>query len=201
MKAIPKAEFLTWAAKHGLALDPAYPDLAVLTFDGAPSDARFWEVPAKPERRPYFAASLLELCGDWKACFAWRHLGSWPDTARVNPGRINDVVEHQILKGLGLPMGSGSVIEFARDDLPALVTLLFSTTVFGWSVGEDLYVVPDHARCFLMTDHHNAIHAEFRDPRETERWVAKMAERGFLLPDDLPDETFKQPSWMQGHER
>jgi hypothetical protein len=31
--------------------------------------------------------------------------------------------------------------------------------------------------------------------------VAKMAERGFLLPDDLPDETFKQPSWMHGHER
>ena len=200
MRALTEAEFLTWAADRGLTLDPQYPDMAVLSFAAGAGDARFWEIPHKPERRPYFLASLLELLGNWNSCFAWRHLGSWPAPEHLDPQRINDVVEYEILKGLGIPMGSGSVVEFARSDSPALVTLLFSTSVFGWSVGEDLYVVPDHARYVLQTDHHDAVHVIFRDSVDVDPWVAEMTKRGFPLPDELPDETFKQPDWMKKHE-
>ena len=77
-----------------------------------------------------------------------------------------------------------------------LVTLLFSTTVFGWSVGEDLYVVPDYARGILQTDHHNVVHVEFRDIKDLSRSVKMMEARGFPLPEDLPDETFKRPEWL-----
>jgi hypothetical protein len=93
-------------------------------------------------------------------------------------------------------MGSGSVVEFGRGDSGALVTLLFSTTIFGWSVGEDLYVVPDNARYVLQTDHHNVVHVDFKDARDVDPWVAEMAKPGFHLPEELPDETFKQPDWM-----
>jgi len=85
--------------------------------------------------------------GDWQECYAWTHLGSWPESA--DPLRINDVVEWQILKGLGLPLGTADVVKFERAELDRLVTLMFFTTVFGWSVGEDLYIVPDHARCIV----------------------------------------------------
>jgi hypothetical protein len=123
--------------------------------------------------------------GDWQECYVWRHLGSWPKSA--DSLRINDVVELQILEGLGLPMGSGDIVSFDRTELNRLVTLMFSTTIFGWSVGEDLYVVPDHANCILQTDHHDVIHvvdetrylkppqATSGDRRDYAPRIAKMA--------------------------
>ena len=124
----------------------------------------------------------------------WRHLGYWASSGDMD---ANEVVEHQILKGIGLPQGTTEVVEFERADHQALLTLLFSTTVFGWSVGQDLYVVPDHARYVLATDHHDVVHVEFRDTVDIELWVSTMAERGFPLPDNVPDQSFKHPPWMR----
>lgn len=200
MKTITEDEFLQWASTKGLGLDPQYPQSAVLGFQ-ASSESRFWVVPREPECRPHFLASLIDLMGDWQTCYVWRHLGRWPDPKHVDPRDINDAVELLILKGLGLPLGTRAVVQFARDERQALVTLLFSTTVFGWSVGEDLYVVPDHARQMLRTDHHDVVHALFADPSDLEHWVSKMSEDGFDLPDEPPDETFKRPRWMGGRDR
>ena len=156
MKRLTETAFLAWADGAGLCLDPQYPASAVLVFRPDPQQDRFWDVPAEPQRRPYFIVSLLELMGDWQACYAWRHLGSWPGSA--DPRQINDVVELRILAGLGLPLGTADVVRFERAELDKLVTLMFATTVFGWSVGDDLCVVPDHAGNILQTDHHNVIH-------------------------------------------
>ena len=196
MKTLTAAAFLAWADGAGLCLDPKYPHSAVLVFQSDSRQGRFWEVPAEPERRPYFLLSFLELMGDWRECYAWRHMGSWP--AFANSTRPNDNVEWQILKGLGLPLGTADVVKFDRAETHTLVTLLFSTTVFGWSVGDDLYVVPDHARYILQTDHHNVIHISFRSSADVEEWVRQMEERGFALPEEVPDSTFKRPNWMSG---
>ncbi len=195
MKPLTETEFLRWAELAGFRLDERYPQSAVLTLQPDPQLNRFWNVPHQPERRPYFIASILELMGDWRSCYVWRHLGSWPES--VDASRINDVVEHRILKGLGLPLGTADVVEIAREELDTLVTLIFTTTIFGWSVGEDLYVVPSHGRYLVQTDHHDAIHVCFRAPEDLERWVEVMDTSGFPLPDDVPDATFKQPSWMK----
>lgn len=195
MRTLAENDFLRWAESNGLGLDEQYSDSAVLTFRPDPCQDRFWSVPSEPEKRPYLTASLLELMGDWRSCYAWRHLGSWPDS--VDHRRINDVIELRILKGLDLPLGTADIVEFSRDESDTLITLIFSTTVFGWSVGEDLYVVPDHARYILQTDHHEIIHVSFRRPEEIKRWVSVMAERGFSLPEEVPDETFARPTWMK----
>jgi hypothetical protein len=192
--------FLKWAEGAGLGLDERYPGSAVLIFQGG-SEARFWNVPPTPQRRPYFIASLIRLMGDWQTCHVWRHLGSWPAPSSVRQERINDVVELRILQGLGLPLGTTDIVEFQRAEFDSLVTLLLSTTVFGSSVGQDLYVVPDHARQILKTDHHDAIHVSFRDAAEVQSWISRMAELGFRLPDELPDSTFKRPPWMRGGQR
>jgi hypothetical protein len=84
-------EFLAWAERSGFQIDARYPRSAVLTFRPDSEHDRFWEVPIRPERRPCLIASLLECMGDWQACYVWRHLGSWPQSAV--PERINDVVE------------------------------------------------------------------------------------------------------------
>lgn len=191
-------EFLAWAERAGFQMDARYPRSAVLMFRPDCQHDRFWEVPIRPERRSHFIAWLLECMGDWQSCYAWRHLGSWPRSAV--PERVNDVVELRILEGLGLPLGTNAVVEFPRSEYDTLVTLLFSTTIFGWSVGEDLYVVPDHGRHLLRTDHHGVIHVSFRTEESLNVCVEEMGRRGFPLPDEVPDPTFRQPEWMKTDE-
>jgi len=176
MKSLSESEFLEWAGERGLHLDPEYPASAVLTFRDSVNDARFWGVPSEAHRRPHFVRALLELLGDWRFCYAWRHLGSWPESA--DPRRINDVVELQVLGGLGIPLGTSQVVVFSSEELNKLVTLMFSTTIFGCSVGEDLYVVPDHTRALLHTDHHEVIHVVCRDAGDVQRWVEGMEHKG-----------------------
>jgi hypothetical protein len=87
-----------------------------------------------------------------------------------------------------------------RAEFDRLVTLMFSGTIFGWAVIHDLYVIPDHARCIMQTDHHDVIHASFRNGADLERYVGDMARAGFPLPTDVPDPTFNTPIWMSGRE-
>jgi len=94
-------------------------------------------------------------------------------------------------------LGTADVVQFSRNEFDKLVTLIFSTTIFGWSVGEDLYVVPNDGRSVLQTDHHEVIHVCFRVEDDLEDFVKGMDARGFVLPDVVPDATFKQPSWMK----
>jgi hypothetical protein len=165
MRTLTENDFFRWAESNGLGFDEHYPDSAVLTFRPDPHHDRFWSVPHKPERRPYFIVSLLELMGYWRSCYVWRHLGSWPDSA--DHRRVNDVIELQILRGLGLPLGTADIVEFSHNELDTLVTLVFSTTIFGRSVGEDLYIVPDHACYILQTDHHEVSTFPFAHPRKS----------------------------------
>jgi hypothetical protein len=197
MRSLSEENFLIWVKGNGLLLHPSYPKSSVLSFPAESSESRFWCVPALPEERPYFLFSLLDLMGDWNSCFVWRHMGSWLSPNRINPRRANDVIENRIHQGLGLPLGTADIVEFTREDLPALLILLFTTTVFGWSVGEDLYVVPDHTRFFLKTDHHEVVHVEFRQSQDVSDWVSLMSGRGFNLPEDIPDNTFKRPNWIK----
>src|SRR6266849_1260490 len=120
---------------------------------------------------------------------------SWP--AEPDESRINDQVEHAIFRGIGMPPGGAEVVEFDATERVKLVTLLFATTIFGWSVGEDVFLVPDTARGILQTDHHGVIHASFRDKASMDAFIQNMAEEKFRLPEDLPDATFKIPEWMQ----
>ncbi len=194
MRTLTETEFLKWAGRKQIVLDDRYPESASLTFRTHAGEDRFWCIPAEPQRRPYLIASLLEFMGGWDSCYAWRHLGAWPEAA--DQRRVNDIVEFQILKGLGLPLGTSLVLKFSREEEDLLITLLFSTSIFGWCVNEDLYVVPDHGKHILQTDHHGVIHVSFQTGEEVEDWVSRMSERGFHLPDDVPDKTFKRPDWI-----
>ena len=195
MKRHSESDFLAWAQKRGLELDPRYPDSAVLTLAPNPQFDRFWTVPLQPERRPYFLQCMLGAFGTWSSYRCWRHLGSWP--AKPDERRINDQIEHAIFRGIGLPEGSADIIEFDASERVQLVTLLFATTVFGWSVGQDIFLVPDTARGTLQTDHHGVIHASFKEEASMNAFIQRMEEEEFPLPDDVPDATFKIPKWMR----
>ena len=178
-------------------LHESYPTTKILMFTPEPGYSRFWCVPPSPRRRLHFIATILRLLGSWSSCFVWRD-GRWPSAADPERTNDNDMVELCILKRLGLPLGTSEVVEFTRAELDALITLIFSNTIFGWSIIDDLYVIPDDARYIIQTDHHEVIHVSFRQPEDLARFVKEMEDRGFPLPDELPDATFKPTDWMKG---
>lgn len=180
MNSLGQEEFLRWAETKELGLDSRYPQSKTLTFLPL-RDAYYWQVPRDQEERLYLLVSLLELLGDWQTCFAWRHLGFWP-SADYPPAEGG---EHEILKILGLPIGTSNVVEFTRPELGTLLLLMFLTLVYGWSVGEDLYVVPDHARQFLMLSHHDKVHVHLASADDLGSWTEVLAERDFGLPQEI----------------
>ena len=194
MKTYDELQFIQWAGKIGIEPDAGYPKSAILRFKPDPKLDRFWIIPGKPELRPYFLARMLDLLGDWDSCWIWRHMGSWHKEPHDD---WNSKVEFQILAGIGLPMGTAAILEFSRSEIDRLITLLFSTTAFGWSVGEDLYLVPDNAQYLIEVSHHEVIHVSFRRETDLEQYVTEMAVSGFPLPEAVPDATFKTPDWMK----
>ena len=195
MRAIDENLFLGWAKSHGYALTRFGSGSQYLEFDPKSDERRFWEISAEPERRGFMFLALLELMGDWKSCYAWRHQGSWP--AAQNHDRLNDSMEFIILSGMGMPSGTTQAVEFSREEQYNLVTLMLSTSIFGWSVGEDMSIVPDHGRYLMQTDHHDVIHTCFRSSEDRDAYVQAMAKRGYALPSELPDTTFKLPGWFK----
>lgn len=194
MKMCGEASFLKWAAERGIGPGEGYPRTARPVFKPDAKLDRFWLVPEKPEARPYFLSLMLQLMGDWKSCFAWRPMGSWP--AEPYPNHTSQV-EFQILKGIGMPMGTADILEFDRGEIDPLLTLLFSTTVFGWSIGEDLSIIPDHAQFIMLVYHHGVVYVDFRNEGDLERFVNQMSKAEYPLPDRVPDGTFKRPNWME----
>jgi hypothetical protein len=194
MKTYSEEQFLKWAEEHGVIVDERYPGSAELTFTSGSDLSRFWIVPSQPKKRPRFLAAMLRLLGKWHSCRVWRHMGRWPE----RPGRrcASDRVELQILKGIGMPMGTDDVVEFMRTDRDRLTALLFTTTVFGWSVAEDLYLVPNDAQYIVETSHHGLVYVYFRQLEDLHQFVEGMNRAEFPLPDTVPDWTIEIPDWM-----
>ena len=112
------------------------------------------------------------------------------------PSRINDLVENELHRGLALPLGTTDILEFSSDESSKLITLMFLTTIFAWSVGGDLYVIPNDGRCIMKVHHHDVIHVWFRSSADCDLWVSKMEAYGFPLPDTIPDPILDTPDWM-----
>ncbi len=114
-----------------------------------------------------------------------------------HPYSLNDRVEFQMLHGLGLPTGTTQVAAFDASDRDALIATLFVTAIFGCCIMQDAYVVPDGANYLLKTDHHGVVHIAFRDKHDVLPAVAHLEGRGFVLPTELPDQTFKPQPWLR----
>jgi hypothetical protein len=190
-----ESDFLAWAQQRGLVIDPRYPGSASLTFVPDRQFSRLWVVPSEPQLRPQFLLFMLDAFGTWDSYRCWKHLGSWP--AESDQESINDQIEHSIFRGIGLPEGTSHIVEFDYSERVPLITLLLATTIFGFAAGDDLFLVPDTARGILQTDHHGAIHAAFREEAPMSEFIRGMERKGYSLPDDVPDETFKFPKWMR----
>jgi hypothetical protein len=195
VKTLARDEFLGWARDEGIVPHPLFGDLQ---FAADPGLSRFWETPANLHIRVWFLGLLLESAGDWGACYAWRR-GHWPQ--EEEDAHPKGAVEYQILKGLGVPMGTDHVLRFDRTEVSELLTLTFSNLIFDGHWDSDMYILPDNTSYLLQTDHHDVVHVSFRDQWTLEEYVKTVADGrnpfpGFPLPTCYPDETFKPVDWI-----
>jgi hypothetical protein len=195
MNRITEKSFLALIKKQRIIVDPGYPDSAVLCFDPDPGISRFWEIPEEARRITCFIDTILSSLVPWNTVYVWKHLGSWKSIA--TGVRLNDDVQAIIYSGIGIPGGHADILEFTKDEYPKLVALIFNQLIFGWNVGDDLYLIPDHGDQIVKTDHHDAVHVEFKSDETMQKFVEAMKQRGFPLPEDVPDETFKTPDWIK----
>jgi hypothetical protein len=179
MKTLSEAEFLVWARGHGLEFDSRYPASKSLVFASSPLYLRYWPVPESMQPRSEFLGQLLSLLGKWESCFAWRHLGWWPDGEGLRPEWASDIIEHRLLSAVGAAFGTTDVLRYDAADYDQVLALMFITMEFGWSTGEDLVLVPDSAAQTLMLSHHDKAYVTFRDPSAVEAWDIAMGEHGF----------------------
>jgi hypothetical protein len=195
MDVIDAQRFLSSAGKLGIAPDERYAHPQCLTYVPHRGHYRFWNVPQRATAIPFFVSHLLAGLERWEECYLWPRGGRWPRSREHRV--IMDDVRGMILGGAGIAAGFEGAARFGADELDRLVTAVFAQVPFGRCVSDDLFLVPDHGRCFLWTDHHDVVHVQFSDEKDVEPFIRHMAAKNFALPADVPDGTFKRPDWMR----
>ena len=195
MELISPDEFLEWSRRRSIEPDKRYAPPQCLVYVLKARHHRFWEVPERPAAIPYFVSHLLVGLGRWSHCHVWPRGGVWPQAEGTD--RPDDRVRDVMLRGVGIPGGFEGAVRYGEDELDRLITVVFAQLLFGWSVPDDLFVIPDHGRQFLQTDHHGVVHVNFAEQAFIELFVKHMADQDYSLPTDLPDATFRRPKWMK----
>lgn len=195
MKRIEEKKFMKMVKQIGVTVDSRYPKSAELAFEEDSGISRFWRISEEARRIPYFVDTILAAFDPWESMYVWKHMGSW--FRSIKGEKLNDDVQAVIYQGIGITENNADMLKFTRNELAELVTLTFNQLVFGWHVGDDLYIIPDHGHQMVKTDHHDVVHVSFRDQASMRKYIHAMQDHRFELPKDLPDGTFKRPDWMK----
>jgi len=193
MRLLDPDEFLAWATGRGIDV----PASGRLAFQGIRNYSRFWVMPEYMGGYPHFVAMMLDGLGPWESCIAWFPHGRWPGREwGVLDSPVDDVWV-AILRALAIPDQFTGAVEFRRGERGQLLAVAFHQMIFGGNVSDDIHLIPDHGRAFLMVSHHEVIHATFRRPGLVKPFVEHMEKKGHPLPTLPPDATFYKPRWMK----
>jgi hypothetical protein len=83
------------------------------------------------------------------------------------------------LRGIGIPDAFQGALSFDAVEWRDLYLVISTFFVWGWSVGEDLYIIPKNGSCILMTSHHGELFVQFPATDALARFEADMERSGF----------------------
>jgi hypothetical protein len=192
MQPISTDTFLEQATRVGIGYDPRYPAARSLIFLPPNENSRFWTRPERPAKWPHFVSSLLGAAGARGTVVVFPRRGTWPDSSTARNPR--DRTRALLIAALGVSSGWPGAVEFDSTDRDRLIALLVIQLL---DPSNDLYVLPSEGAAFLQFSHHDVVHVYCPTSEAIESVVAAIAESRYELPDELPDATFKRPSWMR----
>ncbi len=188
MQLIPHSDFIDEMERTGVSLTGT----SALTFGRYAETDRFWIWPWPPQDLLSLLSAILAHAAPREHCDLWRPGGIWHED---EPSFI-DSIRETVLRGFAIPADHRGALRFARSESTALLGLLLSFAFAGWNVNDDLCAIPDMGDYIIRISHHAVVHVEARNTALTQSLVAHMASQGWDLPTDVPDSTFKIPSWM-----
>ncbi len=194
MEFITQERFLKRIRNLGIDFDERYPGSYSLDFTSHCDFARFWVLDVYPFNWPLLIDALMNALDPWDQGVLYPRLGQWPTFARNSPLELR--AQGVMLKALGIPDGLQGASSFQQTEKDLLNAIMFIVMAFAGDPCDDLYFIPDHGRYFLMTSHHDVVHLKCSSEASIQHVVRNLEEKGWRLPTELPDETFKRPSWM-----
>lgn len=181
MELISEAEFWAWAADHGIGPHPKFGKTGSLAFVNEPSLWKPWTPPTVISDAPAFIAAALGTAMNNGTFLLWRRGGGvWHDgpdtTAR------NEAID-LALRAAGVPPQHTGALRLSLDsDLAVLWLVVLAFFVYGWGVGEDLYILPENASCFMMVSHHGELIVTSPSTEHQDEFTSAMGRLGYVGP-------------------
>lgn len=174
MQLVPDSDVTDWMAGIGITSHPRFP--LKLVFSDAPDCQQSWLPTGRITDLPGFLQVAVGLATDGGQVLLYRKGGgSWYEGEDAPIG--NHVID-RVLHGIGIPEAFQGALSFEAAEWRDLYLVISTFFVWGWSVGEDLYIVPKNGSCILMTSHHGELFAHFPGADARVAFVAAMAEAG-----------------------
>ena len=189
MQLVPQSDFVARMRAEGLTTDP---EPSRLGFGRHDDTDRFWVWPWPPQNLLGLLAAIFRHVSPDEYCDAWRPGGMWHED---EPSFIDGIREY-LIAGLEIPTNHRGALRFHRGQFSAVAALFIAFAMGGWNVNDDVCLVPDHARYLICLSHHGVVHVQCRESALVEPLVAHMEAEGYPLPSEVPDDTFKTPTWM-----
>lgn len=173
MQILEDVRFFGWLQHRGIIADPERGTGDRLTFaEGAPVERR-WRPGGIVSDVPDFVRAMLTAAmagGPW---WLWRRGGGpWMDEFGEEGGMRNGALD-RMLEALGYGGASGA-LRLGAKELPDLWLIVNAFFVFGWSVGEDLYVIPEDCSCVLLFSHEGHVEAAFPSAERAAEFAAAL---------------------------
>lgn len=169
-----ETEFRRWMERMGIGPHPRFPQ--ALTFTKAANCQESWLPTGRISDLPGFLQTAVGIASRDGAVWLFRKGGGgWYEGADAPIG--NHVID-RVVASLGVPTDFEGALGFEGTEWRDLYLLISTFFVWGWSVGEDLYVIPKNGSCFLMTSHHGELFAGFPTEEALARFRSDMDRAG-----------------------
>jgi hypothetical protein len=170
------AEFWRWAGNVGIGRHPHLGSSGILAFLELEGPSTRWFIPPPIGDAPTFMTQLLIATGA-EAFVLWRRGGgAWIEGLEdFSRNQAIDVV----LRGAGIPDDHDGALRLERGDWARLWAITLAICTFGWSVGEDLFILPSDGSFIAMISHHDELLVTARSPENEARFVAEMHAAGY----------------------
>ena len=173
MQLVAEDEFVGWATEVGIARHPRFP--LNLAFIQTPDSYQSWLPTGRITDLPGLLQTAVGIASSDGATLLYRKGGeSWYEGEDAPIG--NRIID-RVLEALAVPRDFAGALSFEATEWRDLYLVISTFFVWGWSVGEDLYIIPKNGSCMLMTSHHGELFAMCPTVDALTRFEAEMAQR------------------------
>jgi len=161
MQILEDDRFFGWLRQRRIISDPKWGTGDRLTFAEGAVERR-WRPDGIVSDLPGFVDSVLTAAMPGGPWWLWRRGGGpWMDEFGAEGGLRNGSLD-RLLEALGFGGASGA-LRLGIKEMPDLWLIIHAFFVFAWSVGEDLYVIPENCSCVLLFSHEGWVEGRFPD--------------------------------------